>query len=65
MNAEFAKPVAPGPLLRLKTELPDLAYTLDRQGRRDAADVVMQVYARLCELDAGKPDAEPAHIIAL
>jgi hypothetical protein len=35
---------------RLQAELPDLAYDLERQGRRDAADVVMQIYARVREL---------------
>jgi hypothetical protein len=46
-----------GPVAVLRTELADLAFTLERQGRRDAADVVMQVYARLDEL-AGGPAAD-------
>jgi hypothetical protein len=46
-----------GPVAVLRRELADLAFTLERQGRRDAADVVMQVYARLDEL-AGEPAAD-------
>lgn len=37
---------------RLRTELADLAYDLERQGRRDAADVVMQIDGRVRELEA-------------
>lgn len=43
----------------LRTELADLAYDLERQGRRDAADVVMQIDARVRELAAETTD-EPA-----
>ena len=42
---------------RLRTELADLAFDLERQGRLDAADVVMQLDARLREL-AGESAAE-------
>ena len=42
---------------RLRTELADLAFDLERQGRLDAADVVMQLDARLREL-AGENTAE-------
>jgi hypothetical protein len=48
-----AAPTATGPtcrFARLQAELPDLAYDLERQGRRDAADVVMQIYARARDL---------------
>ncbi len=38
---------------RLRTELADLAFDLERQGRRDAADVVMQIDARVRELAEG------------
>lgn len=41
---------APATLDRLRTELADLAFALERQGRRDAADVVMQIDARVREL---------------
>ena len=34
---------------RLRTELADLAFDLERQGRLDAADVVMQLDTRLRE----------------
>ncbi|HEY8993424.1 MAG TPA: hypothetical protein VIM71_01965 [Lacunisphaera sp.] len=34
----------------LRTELADLAYALERQGRVDAADVVMQIDTRVREL---------------
>lgn len=33
----------------LRTELADLAFELERQGRRDAADVVMMLDARVRE----------------
>lgn len=46
-------PTVPSPLDRLRTELADLAYDLERQGRLDAADVVMQLDARVRELTAG------------
>lgn len=41
---------APTVLGRLRTELADLAYDLERQGRLDAADVVMQIDTRVREL---------------
>jgi hypothetical protein len=34
----------------LRTELADLAFTLDRRGRPDAADVALSVSARVGEL---------------
>lgn len=34
----------------LRTELADLAYDLERQGRLDAADVVMQIDVRVREM---------------
>lgn len=34
----------------LRTELADLAYALERQGRVDAADVVMQIDTRVREI---------------
>lgn len=46
------------PLERLRTELADLAFELERQGRLDAADVVMQLDARVREL-AGEAAPEP------
>lgn len=46
------------PLDALRTELADLAFELERQGRRDAADVVMMLDARLCEAFAPLAAAE-------
>lgn len=46
------RPVPSG-LDRLRVELPDLAYDLERQGRLDAADVVMMLHARVRELADG------------
>lgn len=43
--------VAPCPRLeRLRGELAELAFVLERQGRRDAADVVILLQARVAEL---------------
>lgn len=50
---------APTVFDRLRTELADLAYDLERQGRLDAADVVMQLDVRVRELAAEAP-AEPS-----
>lgn len=50
-------------LERLRGELPDLAFELERQGRRDAADVVMQLYARAGELALEAPALEASQII--
>jgi hypothetical protein len=52
---------APTALDRLRTELADLAYDLERQGRLDAADVVMQLDARLREL-AGEESSDVAGV---
>lgn len=41
----------------LRTEFADLAYQLERQGRCDAADVVMRIDERVREM-AGEIDAE-------
>lgn len=38
------------PLDALRTELADLAFELERQGRRDAADVVMMLDTRMREM---------------
>ncbi|AOS45982.1 hypothetical protein Verru16b_03073 [Lacunisphaera limnophila] len=46
----------------LRTELPDLAYELERQGRLDAADVVMMLHARLRELAPGPAADAPADL---
>ena len=35
---------------QLRTELADLAFALERQGRRDAADIVMQIDGRIREM---------------
>ena len=45
---------APTVFDRLRTELADLAFDLERQGRLDAADVVMQLDARVRELAGGE-----------
>ena len=61
-----AAPTTTGPtsrFARLQAQLPDLAYDLERQGRRDAADVVMQIYARVCELDIEKPALVPLALL--
>jgi hypothetical protein len=47
----------PHPVMReldkLRTELVDLAFMLERRGRVDAADLAMSISARLGELCAG------------
>ncbi len=63
MPADSTVCFAPPALDRLRTELADLAYDLERQGRLDAADVVMQIDARVREL-AGEEttdDSLPCH----
>ncbi len=35
---------------RLRTELVDLAFTLDRRGRPEAADVAMMISGRVSEI---------------
>ena len=50
MSADSTVCSTPVALDRLRTELADLAYDLERQGRLDAADVVMQIDARVREL---------------
>lgn len=45
--------LTPPLLIRLRAELADLAYDLERQGRLDAADIVMQLDTRLRELADG------------
>lgn len=52
MSVSLSTPATQATLDRLRTELADLAFELERQGRRDAADVVMQIDARVCELVA-------------
>ncbi|RXK56596.1 hypothetical protein ESB00_12225 [Oleiharenicola lentus] len=52
MPADSPVCTAPTVLDRLRTELADLAYDLERQGRLDAADVVMQIDTRVRELAA-------------
>jgi hypothetical protein len=58
-------PPLPSGLDQLRTELPDLAYDLERQGRLDAADVVMMLHARVRELSAPSggpvPSAAPGN----
>lgn len=54
MNNRLTTPVSPPAmhikLEALRTELADLAYALERQGRVDAADVVMQIDTRVREM---------------
>jgi hypothetical protein len=51
----------------LRTEFADLAYDLERQGRRDAADVVMMLDTRVREMaeeivaEAERDEPMPAH----
>lgn len=59
MSADADPCSVPIVLDRLRTELADLAYELERQGRRDAADVVMQLDARVREL-ADEAAASPS-----
>lgn len=51
------------PLDQLRAELADLAFGLERQGRLDAADIVMQIEGRVRELsntgDDGFVDSGP------
>jgi len=44
----------------LRTEFADLAYQLEREGRCDAADVVMLIDTRVRELSAEIDTEEPA-----
>ena len=44
----------------LRTEFADLAFSLERQGRCDAADVVMQIDTRVRELAEEIAREEPA-----
>jgi len=59
MSVSLSTPATQATLDRLRTELADLAFELERQGRRDAADVVMQIDARVRELVA-EVATEPA-----
>lgn len=45
---------------QLRTELADLAFVLECEGRLDAADVAMTVYARIGELCEKLAPARPA-----
>ena len=47
-----APPALLGKLRGLQTELLELAFTLDRRGRPDAADVALTISGRLGELHA-------------
>jgi len=57
-----------GRLDALRVELADLAYTLDRRGRLDAADLAVAVAARIGEIhdelaaDAAGPDRLTASV---
>jgi hypothetical protein len=55
MSSFFATdcpPLAPSVVEAFCTELADLAYDLEKQGRLDGADVAMMLRARLCEIAA-------------
>lgn len=70
MRTTLQTDAAQDPLAALRTELPDLAYDLERQGRLDAADVVMMLHARLRELAAeqhapGRSDAALPETLSL
>lgn len=43
---------SPAPLDELRTELVDLAFALERQGRLDAADLAIAIAGRLGEVGA-------------
>lgn len=54
-SAHSAPPTSPallGQLRGLQTELIELAFTLDRRGRPEAADVALTISGRLGELHA-------------
>lgn len=54
-SAHSAPPTSPallGQLRGLQTELVELAFTLDRRGRPEAADVALTISGRLGELHA-------------
>ncbi len=50
MPASHAFVPAQSRLDALRTQFADLAFTLERQGRRDAADVVMMLDTRVREM---------------
>lgn len=51
-SAPPAPPALLGQLRGLQTELVELAFTLDRRGRSEAADVALTISGRLGELHA-------------
>lgn len=59
MPAAHCAASRPNTLDALRTELADLAFALERQGRRDAADVVIMLDARVREL-AGEAETGQA-----
>lgn len=56
--SERAEDEAGARLQRLLTELSDLAFTLERRGRLDAADVVNAVASRVRGLRDGSDDSD-------
>ncbi|MBA4136181.1 MAG: hypothetical protein C0518_02555 [Opitutus sp.] len=61
MSSSSALAAPPPPrerLEQLRTELVELAFTLERQGRLDAADVALEISGRVGEVAAAL--AEPA-----
>lgn len=46
-----ARPTAVGRLQRFRGELADLAFSLERRGRVDAADVVNAIATRVSEIE--------------
>jgi hypothetical protein len=50
MTNDETQPVVFEKLDRLRTELAELAFTLDRRGRPEAADVAMQISGRVGEI---------------
>ncbi len=49
-------------VVALRLELLELAFTLDRQGRADAADLARAVSARLAELVTSKEASEQVEL---
>jgi hypothetical protein len=65
-TASTMTPATPHPILEkldaLRTELADLAFTLECRGRRDAADIAMEISARIAEVHQESVAAKSAAI---
>lgn len=52
LNQLIPAPAAVGQLQRFRGELADLAFSLEKRGRIDAADVVNAIAARVADIEA-------------